>query len=598
MSSNNDDQPSFQHTATKPNSEGMLSNDIPPRHQGHTAYQDINHHENYHRHSYRAPPIPYGMWHKPSQEDAAYQDMNHREHQLSTRPPASLSGSHCFPYPVISAQYNHPSMVNYSAYPPYEAPPVCHHPPYHQQQFAYHQETTKNVHTPMTLQGRKNLASEDHDVQNGIMLPTSRSQDSLVSRGVFSASTKASGGNEKPDDSSISAEYDTRDKSTEKNAAITSLVNSRASPKEVMGVQELHEALAVNVSDSHRTSYSGSQDNTGRQSESSSAVHNASLNLTASDGDRTPKSSFIFSGGGNTNKSCISDVTNPSTDCARNSRQVNSNFPKVPHDYLPHADNKIDIQHCRSVWSYAYILVPSLKDSAPPNSDDAPEFNDLRTNLRRAYVTVKKMIFDALIAESQEFCLEKGLNILDNYSAFSDLTKHLIDLCKLKDEDTSVLNKENLSIVLTVGLVFLTERTRWIEDIVEPKFAEHYRAEIDAKKNENFLHRILRYCSIGALTTLRKQMIARYGLAYYLRHPRSTSECFGKGAEVGVLQNVTVVCGDVHLNGHVYYIQGHKVIDVATSAAFHLGSKVMELLRSKERDNLDKYVNGIWGLVS
>eukprot|EP00956_Cyclotella_meneghiniana_P039774 scaffold179203_cov53-Cyclotella_meneghiniana.AAC.1 len=94
----------------------MLSNDIPPRHQGHTAYQDINHHENYHRHSYRAPPIPYGMWHKPSQEDAAYQDMNHREHQLSTRPPASLSGSHCFPYPVISAQYNHPSMVNYSAY--------------------------------------------------------------------------------------------------------------------------------------------------------------------------------------------------------------------------------------------------------------------------------------------------------------------------------------------------------------------------------------------------------------------------------------------------------------------------------------------------
>ena len=104
--------------------------------------------------------------------------------------------------------------------------------------------------------------------------------------------------------------------------------------------------------------------------------------------------------------------------------------------------------------------------------------------------------------------------------------------------------------------------------------------------------------SIGMVATFRRQMISKYGCAYYFRHPKSLHDHFGRGADVGILKNVTVVCGDVKLEGHVYYIMGEKCIDVATSEAFQMGCKMVKLLENKRRDELDKYVGKIWELVS
>ena len=54
------------------------------------------------------------------------------------------------------------------------------------------------------------------------------------------------------------------------------------------------------------------------------------------------------------------------------------------------------------------------------------------------------------------------------------------------------------------------------------------------------------------------------------------------------------------IEGHVYYIEGQKCIDVATSEAFQMGCKMVKLLQLQvnNRDELDKYVDKIWELVS
>ena len=97
------------------------------------------------------------------------------------------------------------------------------------------------------------------------------------------------------------------------------------------------------------------------------------------------------------------------------------------------------------------------------------------------------------------------------------MTRHVVELCKIKEEDTGVLDKSNLSIVLKVGQIPPTERTGWIEDKVEPIFRKRFRVKIVSFKTDNFLHEILRYMSIGMMdATFCRQMINRYGLAYYL----------------------------------------------------------------------------------
>ena len=52
------------------------------------------------------------------------------------------------------------------------------------------------------------------------------------------------------------------------------------------------------------------------------------------------------------------------------------------------------------------------------------------------------------------------------------------------------------------------------------------------------------------------------------------------------------------IEGHVYYIEGQKCIDVATSEAFQMSCKMVKLLQVNNRDEIDKYVGKIWELVS
>lgn len=549
------------------------------------AYQGMNHHE-YHP-QLGAPPLPNG-------DNGEMRDV---DQQRQCTQDVTFHHKHLHSHPRNSLVYGHlPYSVN-GPYQPYGVPPNGYYTPYYHPQFTSHRgnQPHHELSFPNRLLPKEGLASEyHHDVQRSVIPPSSSTPFQEYPRdchGEYSATTKpdSNGENVTPAESAAS-EYGTRGCSTKGLGTNSIPEKPGASPKEVMGPQAMHDALAVENYEKRR-SISERRMNAGvgrTHSDSSFVKNHNSLHLP----NHTPKNvgKVVLLSVGNTSKGSMSDVTGPST-------ENHNRYPNIPHNYLPKQHSKIDYAHCRNMWSYAHVLCPHLGDTPIPEDDNDPKLQEFRSQLRLTYDAVKKLITEHLIVEAQEFCDTKKLPVRDSYQSFGDMTSHVLELCKIKEEDTGVLDKSNLSIVLKVGQVLLTERTGWIEDKVEPKFEDDFRVKIVSSKTDNFLHQILSYMSIGMVATFRRQMINKYGLAYYLRHPKSLHDHFGN-ADVGILKNVTVVCGDVKLEGHVYYIMGEKCIDVATSEAFQMGCKMVKLLENKRRDELDKYVGKIWELVS
>ena len=268
---------------------------------------------------------------------------------------------------------------------------------------------------------------------------------------------------------------------------------------------------------------------------------------------------------------------------------------RLPHDFFPPAAKSITNELCVQNWDYAHIFDIMLRDKPCPDVTDFAAIEPYKTRLLRFRESIHQKLDEGLVKVLLGICTDNNLPTPPKQQKPSDIAGHVLECCPFYDVDKGVINKVNLSLILTCSIVVYTHNTSWVSDCIR-KIEEDYKVTIEHEQSlgGNFIYRILESMRFNSADTMRGRMVRRFGIGWYEKRPKSTDKLFGKDAAVESGDKLEIHCGSSRLNGYLYRKTGMKVTDPSTSVEYKLGTHIRKLLQGNEEGTFQRAMSTMW----